>query len=122
LEGRELLSTRFIVLTVFGTVALSQQAHAANLKYELAETLATASYANNCPKFQTADVLELVIADAGLTFPDVFKSAGYAQGWALAEAQYRYDPAAWCDKVWHLLGPFPPYPLGMKHALLEKRG
>lgn len=115
------MKIRFIALIASTVVSLGQQARADDFRFQLAETLATASYANKCPNIQTADVLEAVIGDAGSSFPDIFKSAGYAQAWAFADAQYQHDPGAWCDKVWHMLGSFPPYPLGIKHALLEKR-
>jgi hypothetical protein len=50
----------------------------------------------------------------------------YSDEWRMWEArahasvivEYQKDPAAWCSRIWHFLGP--DHPPGIKHALLTK--
>jgi hypothetical protein len=88
-----------------------------------ADIFEAANYASeNCPGIHIAkDNVQATADEEGIT-DDVISSDEWrmleARGRASAITEYQKDPAAWCERIWHLLGP--DHPPMIKRALLIK--
>ena len=88
-----------------------------------ADIFEAANYASeNCPGIHIAeDNVQATADEEGIT-DDVVSSDEWrmleARGHASAITEYQKGPAAWCARIWHLLGP--DHPPMIKRALLIK--
>jgi hypothetical protein len=124
---RKLLGGVALALLMTSGVASAQTAHEilqTSGRIVAADIFEAANYASEkCPGIHIAeDGVQATADEEGIT-DDVISSDEWrmweARGRASAITEYQKGPAAWCARIWQLLGP--DHPPMIKHALLKEQ-
>jgi hypothetical protein len=123
------LALAVVGLGAFGVRSQAQPLELKELmqeKFQIAEIFEAAAYASEkCPGLHVIeDGVNATTTDLGFTYDDAdvidspaFKFWG-SRGQMNARIGYEKNPTAWCESMWHFLGP--DHPPMIKHTLLSK--